>query len=140
MTYVSSSSFILIELLDVPVTVYGLLFSISAFGTLIGSLIAAKLNSRIGSVSTVWYGTLVLVVGGISIAVFPWLGVDSIIIIVGPMFLFALGNGIVMPTAMSLAIMPFPKMAGSAAAWVGCCQAPLGALCGYIVRTQVLFL
>jgi DHA1 family bicyclomycin/chloramphenicol resistance-like MFS transporter len=74
LTYVSSSSFILIELLDVPVTVYGLLFSISAFGTLIGSLIAAKLNSRIGSVSTVWYGTLVLVVGGISIEVFPWLG------------------------------------------------------------------
>ncbi|MFT7372918.1 MAG: DHA1 family bicyclomycin/chloramphenicol resistance-like MFS transporter [Oleiphilaceae bacterium] len=70
-------------------------------------------------------------------------GMVSIITIVGPMFLFALGNGIVMPTAMSLAIMPFPKMAGSAAAWVGCCQAALGALCvtlSVYCITQVLFL
>jgi len=133
LTYTSASSFILIELLAVPTTVYGLLFSISAFGMLVGSLLAAKLNSRIGSISTVLYGALVLAIGGVSMAILPWLGVVSVPTIVGPMFLYALGNGIVMPTAMSLAIMPFPKMAGSAAAWIGCCQAGLGALCGYIV-------
>ncbi|MEO9275197.1 multidrug effflux MFS transporter [Marinomonas sp. 5E14-1] len=133
LTYTSASSFILIELLAVPTTVYGLLFSISAFGMFSGSLVAAKLNSRLGSTSTILYGALVLSIGGVCMAVLPWLDVVTVPTIVGPMFLYALGNGIVMPTAMSLAIMPFPKMAGSAAAWIGCCQAALGALCGYIV-------
>jgi DHA1 family bicyclomycin/chloramphenicol resistance-like MFS transporter len=133
LTYTSASSFILIELLSVSATTYGLLFSISAFGMLLGSVIAAKLNSRIGSLSTVWYGVLVLALGGVTMAVLPWFNVVSVFTIVGPMFVYALGNGIVMPTAMSLAIMPFPKMTGSAAAWIGCCQAALGSLCGYIV-------
>lgn len=133
LTYVAASSFILIDLLEVPATGYGLLFSTSAFGMFLGSVIAAKLNSRIGSISTVWYGTLMLALGGISIEIFPWFNIVSVTTIVVPMFLYSLGNGIVMPTAMSLAIMPFPKMAGSAAAWIGCCQAALGALCGYIV-------
>jgi len=133
LTYTSASSFILIELLSVPATVYGLLFSISAFGMLLGSLLAARLNKRIGSTSTVWYGVMLLALGGVCMALLPWLGIVSVVSIVGPMFVYALGNGIVMPTAMSLAIMPFPKMAGSAAAWIGCCQAALGALCGYIV-------
>ncbi|WOD08597.1 multidrug effflux MFS transporter [Marinomonas sp. GJ51-6] len=133
LTYTSASSFILIKLLGVPTTVYGFLFSVSAFGMFLGSIMAVKLNARIGSASTVFYGALVLSFGGVIMAILPWLGVVSVTSIVAPMFLYALGNGVVMPTAMSLAIMPFPKMAGSAAAWIGCCQAALGALCGYIV-------
>ncbi|MHA2938763.1 multidrug effflux MFS transporter [Vibrio sp. RC27] len=133
LTYTSASSFVLIELLAVPVTAYGLLFSVSAFGMLLGSIIAARLNSHFGSASTVLYGAKILALGGIIMAVLPWLGVVSVATIVGPMFIYALGNGIVMPTAMSLAIMPFPKKAGAAAAWIGCCQAALGSLCGYVV-------
>ena len=133
LTYASASSFILIELLKTPAEYYGLLFSVSAFGMLLGSVLAAKLNSKIGSKSTIWYGVMILVCGGLSMAILSWLGVFSVMAIVGPMFLYAFGNGIIMPTAMSLAISPFPKMAGSAAALIGCCQTALGALCGYIV-------
>ncbi|MGO3344488.1 MAG: multidrug effflux MFS transporter [Marinomonas sp.] len=133
LTYTSASSFILIELLKVPAGYYGLLFSISAFGMFLGSMVAARLNAKVGSASTMWFGVICLVCAGISMAIFPWFGVLSVFSIVGPMFVYAFGNGIVMPTAMSLAIMPFPKMAGSAAALIGCCQTALGALCGYIV-------
>lgn len=133
LTYTSGSSFILIELLNVPAKYYGLLFSISALGMLLGSIVAARLNSNIGSANTIWYGVIILVVAGICMAILPWLGVFSVVTIVAPMFMYSFGNGIVMPTAMSLAIMPFPKKAGFAAALIGCCQSALGGFCGYII-------
>jgi DHA1 family bicyclomycin/chloramphenicol resistance-like MFS transporter len=133
LTYTSSSSFVLIEQLNVPAQYYGLLFSISAFGMFSGSLLAARLSTRLGGSSTLNYGCSLLVIAGVVMAVLPWFGWVSVITIVGPMFIYSLGNGIVMPSAMSLAITPFPTKAGAAAALIGCSQSALGALCGYLV-------
>jgi len=132
LTYTSASSFVLIEVLGVPAQYYGLLFSITAFGMFLGSLISAKLSRQFGSESASWYGCLLLLTGGIMLAILPLLGIVSIFTLVGSMFIYALGNGVVMPSAMTLAIMPFPKKAGAAAALIGCSQSALGALCGYI--------
>lgn len=132
LTYTSASSFVLIEVLHVPAQYYGLLFSITALGMFLGSLISARLSSRYGSEATVWYGCLLLVCGGVLLMTLSWLGVISILTVVGPMLFYALGNGVVMPSAMTLAIIPFPKKAGAAAALIGCSQSALGALCGYL--------
>lgn len=133
LTYTSGSSFVLIEVLKVPAQYYGLLFSITAFGLLLGSLISARLNSKYGSKTTAWYGGCLLLTGGSLAALFPLLGIQTIPTLIGPMFIYTLGNGVAMPAAMSNAISPFPKKAGSAAAIIGCAQSALGALCGYIV-------
>ena len=132
LTYTSASSFVLIEVLGVPAQYYGLLFSITALGMFLGSILSAKLSRKLGSELTTWYGCLLLILGGMALAIFPFLGVVSVLTIVGSMFIYALGNGVVMPSAMTLAIMPFPKKAGASAALVGCSQSALGALCGYI--------
>jgi DHA1 family bicyclomycin/chloramphenicol resistance-like MFS transporter len=132
LTYTSASSFVLIEVLEVPAQYYGLLFSISALGMFLGSLLSAKLSHHFSSEQAIWYGSLLLLCGGVLLAVLPWLGVVSVLTLVGSMFIYALGNGVVMPSAMALAIMPFPKKAGAAAALIGCCQSALGAACGYV--------
>jgi DHA1 family bicyclomycin/chloramphenicol resistance-like MFS transporter len=132
LTYTSASSFVLIEVLDVPAQYYGLLFSITALGMFLGGLISAKLIRQRGSELAVWYGCLLLLSGGIILAALPLLGLVSILTLTGSMFVYALGNGVVMPSAMTLAIMPFPQKAGAAAALIGCSQSALGALCGYI--------
>lgn len=132
LTYTSASSFVLIEVLEVPAQHYGLLFSITALGMFLGSLLSAKLSRKFNSEQTAWYGCLLLLMGGTILAVLPWLGITSILTLIGSMFVYALGNGVVMPSAMSSAIMPFPQKAGTAAALIGCSQAALGALCGYI--------
>jgi DHA1 family bicyclomycin/chloramphenicol resistance-like MFS transporter len=132
LTYTSASSFVLIEVLEVPAQYYGLLFSISALGMFLGSLLSAKLSHHFSSEQAIWYGSLLLLCGGVLLAVLPWLGVVSVLTLVGSMFIYALGNGVVMPSAMALAIMPFPKKAGAAAALICCCQSALGAACGYV--------
>jgi len=132
LTYTSASSFVLIEVLKVPTQYYGLLFSITAMGMFLGSLISARLTQKVGTETTAWYGCLLLLCGGIILATLPLLNIISVFSLVGSMFIYALGNGIVMPSAMTLAITPFPKKAGAAAALIGCSQSALGALCGYL--------
>jgi len=133
LTYTSGSSFVLIEVLKVPTQYYGLLFSVTALGLLLGSLLSARLNDKFGSKTTAWYGGCLLLTGGCLVALFPWLGIQTIPTLIAPMFIYTLGNGVAMPAAMSNAISPFPKKAGSAAAIIGCAQSALGAICGYIV-------
>ncbi|TCS38252.1 DHA1 family bicyclomycin/chloramphenicol resistance-like MFS transporter [Reinekea marinisedimentorum] len=132
LTYTSASSFVLIEVLEVPAQYYGVLFSITAFGMFIGSIISAKLSGRYSSEIAAKNGVIFLFIGGLLMATLPLIGIVSITSIVGSMFIYAVGNGIVMPSAMSLAIMPFPKKTGAAAALIGFAQGALGALCGYI--------
>lgn len=133
LTYTSASSFVLIEVLKVPAQYYGLLFSITAFGLLFGSLISARIIKKSGSKTAAWVGSLLVLTGGVSAALFPIFGIQSVATIIAPMFIYTLGNGVVMPAAVSTAISPFPKKAGAAAALIGCAQSATGATCGYIV-------
>jgi len=133
LTYTSASSFVLIEVLKVPAQYYGLLFSITAFGLLFGSLLSARIIKRSGSKTAAWVGSLLVLTGGVSAALFPILGIQSVATIIAPMFIYTLGNGVVMPAAVSTAISPFPEKAGAAAAFIGCAQSATGATCGYIV-------
>lgn len=133
LTYTSASSFVLIEVLKVPAQYYGLLFSITAFGLLFGSLLSARIIKKSGSKTAAWVGSLLVLLGGVSVALFPIFGVQSVVTIIAPMFIYTLGNGVVMPAAVSTAISPFPEKAGAAAALIGCAQSAMGAGCGYIV-------
>lgn len=133
LTYTSASSFVLIEVLHVPAKYYGLLFSITALGLLFGSLLSAKIIGKYDSKTAAWVGGILVLIGGVSAALFPIFGIQSVATIIAPMFVYALGNGVVMPAAVSLAISPFPEKAGAAAAFIGCAQSATGATCGYIV-------
>jgi len=133
LTYTSASSFVLIEVLKEPAKYYGLLFSITAFGLLFGSLLSARIIKKSGSKTAAWVGSLLVLTGGVSVALFPILGIETIVTLIAPMFIYALGNGVVMPAAVSTAISPFPEKAGAAAAFIGCAQSATGATCGYIV-------
>ncbi|TBR41978.1 Bcr/CflA family efflux MFS transporter [Marinomonas agarivorans] len=132
LTYTTASSFVLIKVLHVSTEHYGLLFGVSALGMLLGSLCSTKISKQFNSEFTVLSGAVCLVIGGTLLMVFPWLNIVSVFTLVGPMFIYALGNGAIMPSAMALAIAPFSRKAGAAAALIGCTQAALGALCGYI--------
>ena len=112
---------------------YGYLLSITACGLLFGSLLSARIIGKFDSKTAAWVGGSLVLVGGVSAALFPIFGIETVATIIAPMFLYALGNGVVMPAAVSLAISPFPEKAGAAAAFIGCAQSATGATCGYIV-------
>jgi DHA1 family bicyclomycin/chloramphenicol resistance-like MFS transporter len=60
-------------------------------------------------------------------------GVWTVPAVIGPMYLFAVGVGIVLPTAVAGAIGPFPRTAGLASAVMGFLQLTAAAGYGIVV-------
>ncbi len=120
--FISGSSFVLIDVLAVPPDVYGLCFGLVAFGLMIGSFLAARLARRVGIDRLIAAATSLGALAGAVMAVLAWSGVWTVAAVIGPMCAFAVGVGIVLPTAVAGAIGPFPRTAGLASAVLGFLQ------------------
>jgi DHA1 family bicyclomycin/chloramphenicol resistance-like MFS transporter len=127
MAYLSSSSFIYIEMLGVPVEYFGFIFLSSVVGYMLGSAVSARLTRYYAPEQTILLGaTLVAIATGAM-----WLGAqrfpDSISVLVLPMVFYATGMGLVLPNAMAVALRPFPHIAGTASALMGFIQMSISA-------------
>ena len=131
--FISGSSFVLIEVLRVPPDVYGLCFGLVAFGLMTGSFLAARLTPRAGIDRLIAAGTSLGAVAGCLMAALAWGGVRTVPAVIGPMYAFAIGVGIVLPTAVAGAIGPFPRTAGLASAVLGFLQLTAAAAYGIAV-------
>jgi DHA1 family bicyclomycin/chloramphenicol resistance-like MFS transporter len=131
--FISGSSFVLIEVLKVAPDVYGLCFGLVAFGLMIGSFIAARLTPRAGIDRLIAAGTGLSAIVGSVMAALAWGGVWTVPAVIGPMFGFSVGVGIVLPTAVAGAIGPFPRTAGLAAAGLGFLQLTAASAYGILV-------
>ena len=137
LAYLSSSSFIYIEMLGVPVEYFGFIFLTSVVGYMLGSAISARLTRYYPPEQTVMLGaTLVILATGAM-----WLGGSllprSITALVLPMVLYATGMGLVLPNAMALALRPFPHIAGTASALMGFIQMSLSAAATALVGAML---
>jgi DHA1 family bicyclomycin/chloramphenicol resistance-like MFS transporter len=128
-TFITGSSFVLIEVLGVSPGVYGLCFGLVALGIMTGSFLAARLVARLGIDRLIAGATRLGAVAGCVMATLAWGGVRSVPAVIGPMYAFSVGVGIVLPTTIAGAIGPFPRTAGLASAVLGFLQ--LTAAAGY---------
>jgi len=131
--FISGSAFVLIEILGVSPDVYGLCFGLAALGIMTGAFAAGRLVPRAGIDPLVRAGTLLGAIGGGLMAALAWSGVRTVPAIIGPMYVFAVGVGLVMPTGIAGAIGPFPRMAGLASAVLGFLQMTGSAVYGIAV-------
>ncbi len=127
LAYLSSSSFIYIGMLGVPLKYFGFIFLTSVVGYMLGSAVSARLTRYYAPEQTVMLGAILVVVatgimwlGG---SVFP----DSVAALMLPMVVYATGMGLVLPNAMAVALRPFPDIAGTASALMGFIQMSLSA-------------
>jgi DHA1 family bicyclomycin/chloramphenicol resistance-like MFS transporter len=127
--FISGSSFVLIEVLQLPPDVYGLCFGLVAVGIMTGSFLAGRFVSRVGIDSLIILATRLGAVAGCVMAALALAGVRTVPAVIGPMYLFSVGVGVVLPTAVAGAIGPFPRTAGLASAVLGFLQ--LTAAAGY---------
>lgn len=118
-SFISSSSFVLIQLLGVPVRWYGACFAIVTIGFMTGTLAMRRLLPRLGLHRTVTAGSSAVLAGGALLAVLAATGVQTVAAIVVPMFVVLFGHGLVQPAAQMGAAAPFAKNAGAAAALAG---------------------
>ena len=131
--FISGSAFVLIEVLRVPPDVYGLCFGLVAFGIMTGSFLAARLTARAGIDRLIAAATALGAAAGCVMAVLAWSGVWTVPAVIAPMYAFAVGVGIVLPTAIAGAIGPFPRTAGLASAVLGFLQLTAAATYGIVV-------
>jgi MFS transporter, DHA1 family, multidrug resistance protein len=136
--YLSSSSFVYIDMLGVPVEYFGFIFLTSVAGYMSGSALSARLSRSYDSEWTVLVGAALAAVAAGTM----WFGAQllprSIVVLVLPMMFYSLGMGLVLPNAMAVALRPFPHIAGTASALLGFIQMSLSAFATALVGTYLV--
>ncbi len=137
-TFISGSSFVLIDGYGVSAAHFGFFFGGAVIGFIVGTQIAAKLTLRLGIERMVFAGALVSFAGGAIMAGLAWSGLAAhgyggAILITSPMAVYMAGMGIVLPNANAGALGPFAQMAGAASALTGFLQMSVASLVGVAV-------
>ena len=107
---------------------YGVWFAISSIGYMAGNFIASRLSTRLGIDALIWWGIAMEAVGvamATALAAFAQDWGPAIVFM--PQMIISLGNGLLLPGAISGAVSVRPQAAGTAAGIVGCVQMGIGA-------------
>jgi DHA1 family bicyclomycin/chloramphenicol resistance-like MFS transporter len=118
-SYLAASSFVLIGMLGLSKTQYGMVMFTTSAVYIAGTLICRRLLVRLGVRRTVGLAAGVTLTGGTLIGVLPWLGIQNLWSVLLPFYLFMLAHGVHQPCGQSGAVAPFPQAAGAASALAG---------------------
>lgn len=132
-SFISGSSFVLIEVVGLPPDLYGYCFATIVVGYMTGTFISGRFGRRVGGPRMVLIGATLGTIGGAAMAAFAWTGHVSVATIVLPQMLAMVGVGFVFPNSQAGAIGPFPQMAGAASALVGFFQMGVAAVVGLAI-------
>lgn len=130
--FLSASAFVLIEVLGVRPQDYGLWFIIVVAGNFVGSFVCARLTRHMALARVLGIGTAFTAGGGALMFAFAAGGVAHPLAVVGPMALYLFGLALINPVCLAAAVAPFPKIAGTASALLGCSQLVVAALMGQV--------
>jgi DHA1 family bicyclomycin/chloramphenicol resistance-like MFS transporter len=120
--FISGSSHVLIGLVGLTPELFGLCFATGVLGFIAGSLLAGRLSLRIGTAGLLPVGTFISAMGGALGLLLAFLNPPSVTGVVGPMVVFMLGSCFTFPSAIALALAPYPTKAGLASALLGFVQ------------------
>jgi len=118
-TFLATSSFVLINVIGLSKTQYGMVFFFMCLAYLAGTFLCRRLLMRFGVQNSVGIAAGLSLISGLLMAGLTWAGVISLWTIVLPYALFMLAHGVHQPCGQSGAIGPFPQAAGTASALNG---------------------
>ncbi|MBL0919041.1 MAG: multidrug effflux MFS transporter [Hydrogenophaga sp.] len=118
-TFLASSSFVLIGVLGLSKTQYGLVMFTMSLSYILGTFLCRRLLVSLGVRRTVAMAAVVTITGGTLMGLLPRLGVEGLWSVLLPFYLFMLGHGVHQPCGQSGAVAPFPQAAGAASALAG---------------------
>lgn len=124
--FVSGSSYTLINVLGIDPSWFGAGFGSVCLGFLAGGFMNSRLVSGVGLYRMVVLGATICAICGSIGAALAWAGIQTIAAVLLPLVGFYFGAALVMPNGTLAAILPFPRIAGSASALVGMTQMALG--------------
>ncbi len=132
-SFLSGSSFVIIEFLGFGAEQFGLFFTIIVVGYMIGAMTGARLLHHHDINTIISRGAILASVSGSVLAVLALLEFHNIYTIIIPQFFYMMAVGFVMPQAMAGALGPFAHMAGTASAFLGFIQMSFAAIVGVMV-------
>ena len=118
-TFISGSSFVLIDVLGVPTEIYGYCFAFGVTGYLIGTLVCRRLLTSVGLARALSIGTGLTMLAGLLFATLVLAGIHHWSVVLLCQFLTMAAHGINFPCIQSGAVAPFPREAGAAAGLLG---------------------
>ena len=126
-SYLSSSSFIYIDMLGVPVEYFGLIFLTTVLGYMGGSALSARLSSSHSSGSLMLMGAVIALIATLAMWAATEIFPNSLYALMLPMTFFTTALGIILPHAMTIALRSFAHIACTASAFLGFVQMSLSA-------------
>lgn len=118
-SFISGSSFVLINVLGVPTEWFGYCFGLGVSGYMTGTLICRRLLKNINGMQALRIGTACSLVSGVFFLAATLFGLIHWSMMLVAMFLAMVAHGINFPITQSGAVSPFPKQAGTAAGLMG---------------------
>lgn len=131
--YQTGGPFVLIELLGLRPDVFGMSYGFIVVGYLVGMAMATWWSARIGHDRMIRLGALSMLAAAAVMLTAALAGRISVPLVLGAMSVVMFGFSLITPNAMSGAMMPFPAIAGVAAAGLGFAQMGVSALGSYAV-------
>ena len=129
-SFISGSSFVLIRVLGLTPTQYGVAFGVVTLGFLPGTLLTRRVQPVLGIRRTAMLGGAVACAASLTMAALAFAGVQTVWAVVVPMFAMLFSHGLLQPTSQVGAIAAFPHAAGAAAALLGFLMHVAAALVG----------
>ena len=122
MSVITSSSLLIIEIYQIPVEWFGILFALTGLSVFIGSLINRRLLKRYKIIKIIGFGVILIGISSLSLLFIAKANQANFILLWGSVCLYMLGTGFLISNAMALALDPLPKIAGLAASIIGSLQ------------------
>lgn len=138
-TFISVSSFVLIDVVGLTPDVYGFCFAAMVAGYMVGALSAGRVVQHLGVDRVMLSGGVLAGGSGVVLAILSVLaGPDiGVVEIVAPMMVYGAGVGWVLPASSAAAVGAYPDRAGAASSLLGviqmCVAAGIGALVGHLL-------
>ena len=131
--FLAGSAFVFVDALASGERGFALNFGTVMFGNFVGAWLARRVVIRIGLTRVVAYGSVMVVIAGVSMALLAWAGMRDPLAVTLPMLLFMLAYMWIVPQATAGALTPFPRMAGSVSSLMSFSQFVTAAGCAYVV-------
>lgn len=131
--FLSGAPFVIIDYFGFPAEHSGIFYAIASCGFLTGTIIAQRIGTKVGINGVIKRGTLFSVVAGLSMVLPALFDVHNLWLTAFTQVVFMIGVGMVMPQAMAGALIPFPKITGTASSLLGFTQSVIAASTGMIV-------
>lgn len=132
-SFISGSSFVLIDTYGLSPQWYGAAFGFVVAGYIAGTLISGRYAVRAGPRRMVCTGALFAALAGSAQLALQLAGVTGIVSILACVAAYMLATGLLLPSAVAGALAPYPDMAGAASALLGCVQMSVAACVGVLV-------